>query len=53
MKKLFNMFQNEDGQALAEYALVVGLIAVACVAMVTGVGTGINGMLTKVSNALQ
>jgi pilus assembly protein Flp/PilA len=53
MKALFSMFQNEDGQALAEYALVVGLIAVACVAMVTGIGTGINGVLTKVATALQ
>jgi pilus assembly protein Flp/PilA len=39
MRKLLNRFrQNEEGAALVEYGLLVGLIAVICVAAVTLLG---------------
>ena len=43
----------EEGQALVEYALILGLIAVAAVAVLSALGTDINGMLSRVDVALR
>jgi pilus assembly protein Flp/PilA len=40
----------EEGQALVEYALIVSLIAVVCIAALTATGTSIQSMLDKISN---
>ena len=40
----------EEGQALVEYALIVSLIAVVCIAALTLTGTNIKGMLTGIAN---
>jgi Flp pilus assembly pilin Flp len=40
----------EEGQALVEYALIVSLIAVACIAALTATGTSMSDLLTKISN---
>jgi pilus assembly protein Flp/PilA len=40
----------EEGQALVEYALIVSLIAVVCIAALTATGTSIQDMLNKISN---
>jgi pilus assembly protein Flp/PilA len=40
----------EEGQALVEYALIVSLIAVVCIAALTATGTSIQDMLDKISN---
>lgn len=39
-----NGFEEEDGQALAEYAMILLFVAVACVAVVTLLGTPIVGL---------
>jgi Flp pilus assembly pilin Flp len=39
----------EEGQALVEYALIVSLIAVVCIAALTVTGTSIQDMLNKLS----
>ena len=39
----------EEGQALVEYALIVSLIAVVCIAALTATGTSIQDMLNKLS----
>jgi pilus assembly protein Flp/PilA len=39
----------EEGQALVEYALIISLIAVVCIAALTATGTSISGMLDKIS----
>ena len=36
---------EEEGQGLVEYGLILALIAVVCVAALTALGTGISGML--------
>jgi Flp pilus assembly pilin Flp len=36
------MLRDEDGQDLIEYALIAGLISVACVLALTSVGNAIN-----------
>jgi pilus assembly protein Flp/PilA len=43
---------DESGASLAEYALLIGLIAVVAVAAVTTLGTGVNNKVQAASNAL-
>jgi pilus assembly protein Flp/PilA len=43
---------REDGQALAEYGLLLALIAVACLAAVTALGLAIAGQLGAITGAL-
>lgn len=43
---------KEEGASLAEYGLLVALIAVACVAAVTLLGSRISTVLTDAANAL-
>jgi pilus assembly protein Flp/PilA len=44
--------RDEDGQALVEYGLLVGLIAVVCVAAITLLGTQIQGFFNTITGAL-
>jgi Flp pilus assembly pilin Flp len=39
---------REDGQVLAEYAILVGLIAVVCVGVVTTLGVSVSGLFSQV-----
>jgi pilus assembly protein Flp/PilA len=45
-------FEREDGQALAEYGLLLALIAVACLAALTALGLAIAGILGSITGAL-
>jgi len=45
-------FEREDGQALAEYGLLLALIAVACLAALTALGLAIAGTLGSITGAL-
>ena len=47
-----NFFQDEAGVAAVEYALVVALVAVVCVASITNVGIQVNITFSKVASAL-
>ena len=50
MKKfLIRLTVEEDGQDLIEYALLAGFIALASVAMITNIGTGVNSVYTAVN----
>jgi pilus assembly protein Flp/PilA len=50
--RLFAMAKNEDGQALAEYGLILGLIAIAAIIALGLLGTALAGQLDAVTNAL-
>ena len=53
MKKLFKCFwEDTQGQDLVEYALMVGLVAVAAVAVVPKMATEINTIFNKVTSTL-
>jgi pilus assembly protein Flp/PilA len=53
MRKLLTRFaKNEEGAALVEYGMLVGLIAVLCVAAVTTLGTTIQGYFLAINAAL-
>ena len=43
---------NEEGQGLAEYGLILALIAVVCIIALTALGKGIGGALTSVTGSL-
>jgi pilus assembly protein Flp/PilA len=53
MRNLVTRFaKNEEGAALVEYGLLVGLIAVVCLAAVQTLGGTINGVFTTINGAL-
>jgi pilus assembly protein Flp/PilA len=43
---------SEKGQDLAEYALLIGLIAILAIAAVTALGGNINAVLNRIGTAL-
>jgi pilus assembly protein Flp/PilA len=52
-RKLINRFrQEEDGAALVEYGMLVGLIAVICVVAVTTLGTEVSQAFSNIASAL-
>jgi pilus assembly protein Flp/PilA len=53
MTKLKNWFRNDDdGQGLAEYGLILALVSVVAVAALTALGGGITGTLGTVTTSL-
>ena len=45
-------FEREDGQALAEYGLLLALIAVVCILALTALGVAISGTLGSITGSL-
>jgi pilus assembly protein Flp/PilA len=45
-------WSREEGQAMVEYALILGLISVVAIAALTLIGTDVNGVYTAVQTAL-
>ena len=45
-------YEREDGQALAEYGLLLALIAVVCILALTALGIAIRGTLTSIVGAI-
>jgi pilus assembly protein Flp/PilA len=56
MEAIINFFRSlffkEEGQTLAEYALILFLIAIVVIGAVTLLGGQINVILTNIANAL-
>jgi pilus assembly protein Flp/PilA len=53
MRKLINRFRrDDDGAALVEYGMLVGLIAVICVVAVTTLGTEVSTAFSTIASAL-
>jgi pilus assembly protein Flp/PilA len=46
------ILSDESGQGLAEYGLILGLIAVVCVVAVVALQVQISAILTKISTSL-
>jgi pilus assembly protein Flp/PilA len=49
---LSNLRRSDAGQGLAEYALILALIAVLAIAAVTFLGSQINSILSDVGNSI-
>jgi pilus assembly protein Flp/PilA len=45
--------RDEEGQGLAEYALILALIAIVAVIALTFLGTQISGVLSKVGTSIK
>jgi len=55
MSRLKNLIQRRDddeGQGLVEYGLILGLIAVVAIAALNATGAQVNSLLQKVANSL-
>ncbi len=52
-EKLLRFIKEEEGTETVEWAIMIGLIAVASIAVIVGIGTWVNGKFTALSNALQ
>jgi pilus assembly protein Flp/PilA len=53
MRSLFTrLAKNEDGAALVEYGMLVGLIAAVCIGAVTVLGSDINLVFGAINTAL-
>jgi pilus assembly protein Flp/PilA len=53
MRKLINLFRGDDeGAALVEYGMLVGLIAVICIVAVTTLGQEISDAFSSIASAL-
>ena len=44
--------QSEDGPTAVEYAVMLALILVACITIVTNLGTTVSGTFSKVNSTL-
>ena len=53
MRKLINRFRrDEEGAALVEYGMLVGLIAVICIGAVTLLGQEVSSAFSSIASAL-
>jgi pilus assembly protein Flp/PilA len=52
LSMILSSFNREEGQSLAEYALILALIAVACILVLTALGGGISTALQGVIDEL-
>jgi pilus assembly protein Flp/PilA len=48
----FSCIKSEKGQGLAEYALIIVLIAIAVVGALSGVGSSIDGVFGNIETSL-
>jgi pilus assembly protein Flp/PilA len=44
--------RSDDGQGLAEYGLILSLIALVCIVALTTLGTSISGLFNQVAGSL-
>jgi pilus assembly protein Flp/PilA len=51
-KQLTRFAKDEDGAALVEYGLLVGLVAVVCIVGVTRLGGNVNDVFCAINNAI-
>lgn len=52
MLQFFTMFQDEEGQGLVEYALIILLVAIAVIGLLTALGTNVGNTFSTISSSL-
>ena len=50
--KIVRFLQSEDGPTAVEYAVMLALIVVACVTIITNLGSSLSGTFSSVSSTL-
>ena len=53
MKKIFQLFKDEEGASMAEYALLLGLITVAIAGVITIFGQRIRNVFLRATSVMQ
>jgi pilus assembly protein Flp/PilA len=51
-QNLARFFKEEDGAAMVEYGLLVGLIAVVCIVGIQQLGTNVNDVFCAINTAI-
>ena len=49
---MMNFFKDESGQGMVEYGLILALIAVAAIAILSGLGGKVKGVFEKASEEI-
>jgi pilus assembly protein Flp/PilA len=52
LKKMMAKIQNEEGQGLVEYALIIVLVSIAVLVGLTALGTNINSIFQQIVSTL-
>jgi pilus assembly protein Flp/PilA len=52
MEKFLTKMQNEEGQGLVEYALIIFLVSIAAILALTALGGSVSGVFTTIVAAL-
>jgi pilus assembly protein Flp/PilA len=52
VQRIKELFADEEGATMVEYALLVGLISIAAITMMSPIGTKILGIFTKVDGEM-
>ena len=52
MLRIIAKLQDEEGQALAEYALILGFVAVVAIAALTVLGLAVTDKIQNLANAI-
>lgn len=52
LKSVHSFLESEDGPTAVEYAVMLALILVACITIVTSLGTSVSGTFSKVNGTL-
>ncbi|MBI0577635.1 Flp family type IVb pilin [Neobacillus cucumis] len=52
LKKIKNLVVQEEGQALSEYGLIIGLVAAVVIAAIALLSTGISDVFTNIKDKL-
>ena len=52
LKKLMAKLQNEEGQGLVEYALIIVLVSIAVIVALTAMGTSVSSVFNNIVTKL-
>ncbi len=52
VERMIKLFQDEEGATMVEYALMVALIAVVCIAVVTLLGNKASNTFNSIANKM-
>ncbi|HIC89425.1 MAG TPA: Flp family type IVb pilin [Anaerolineae bacterium] len=52
LKALLALLRREEGQDLAEYGLIIALVAIVCIAALTLLGGNLSSVLSQIASAI-
>jgi pilus assembly protein Flp/PilA len=52
LKKLMAKMQNEEGQGLVEYALIIVLVSIACIIALSVLGISVSNVFSTITTSI-